>query len=501
MSGGDHRLKRGVKLANVGIIANFVFGLASAIVTARLFGTEQLGRFALVSAPTILVIQFSSVSEQLGLIQELTKHPRLSPEGSGVFRVVFKMSVLLTFVASAVVLTGSWFYFNSSSSRSDLFAPAALMVAAYIVVDNVSWNLDSVLSAHRAFELQFVARMATVVSLLVLTPLFAVMGRTVWQLAAATITANAIGLIIRAVKIREYVMLDASSVDVAYGRSKLRGIVKFGLAAMPASVSLVVASQSTVWILGVVGTANALGAFSRAMNLAGRMNEVPFRVAGVYYPSQVRNAHHHDLDAMVRALGDTLRLSFVPLMALAAAAGGASFGVLRVFGNDFASADTALVVLLLASLVFFMDVIVGTTLQAMDEPGVVSRGSVVGMVVTLAVVWPMSDRFGATGAATAIAVGQGVSLALKFVALFDRFEHHLHVRSVVAPVTSALAATMVGFTVSKVIDTQLSSFVGTALAGMSGIVMFFAVITVFGTPDVPLIRKVLDRIRPQPVEV
>ncbi|MGD9794753.1 MAG: oligosaccharide flippase family protein, partial [Acidimicrobiia bacterium] len=197
MTGGDHRLNRGVKLANIGIIANFVIGLASAIITGRLFGAEELGRYALVSAPTILVIQFSSVSEQLGLIQELTKHPKLSPEGTGVFRVVFKLSVLLTFVASALVLVVSWFYFHSSPSRSDLFAPAALMVGAYIVIDNISWNFDSVLSAHRAFEVQFVARMTTTVSLLVLTPLFALIGRSVWEIAAASIVANALGLIVR----------------------------------------------------------------------------------------------------------------------------------------------------------------------------------------------------------------------------------------------------------------------------------------------------------------
>ncbi|MGE3329219.1 MAG: polysaccharide biosynthesis C-terminal domain-containing protein, partial [Acidimicrobiia bacterium] len=418
-----------------------------------------------------------------------------------VFRVVFKLSVLLTFVASALVLVVSWFYFHSSPSRSDLFAPAALMVGAYIVIDNISWNFDSVLSAHRAFEVQFVARMTTTVSLLVLTPLFALIGRSVWEIAAASIAANALGLIVRVVKIPEYVGFRAGDADVAFGRSKLRGIVMFGLRAMPSSVSLIVASQSTVWILGVVASANALGAFSRAMNLAGRMNDVPFKVAGVYYPTQVRNAHNGDLDAMVRAMGDTLRMSFVPLMALAAAAAGASFGVLRVFGNDFASADTALVVLLLSALVFFMDVIVGLTLTALGRPGVVSKGSVLGMTMTLALVWPLADGYGATGAAAAIATGQVASLLVKFVAVLDRLEHHLVFRSVVRPGTSVLAATLVAYTVAHVIDTQMVSIIGTGIAGLSGIVAFFVVITLFGSPDVPLIRKVLERIRRQPVGV
>jgi O-antigen/teichoic acid export membrane protein len=489
----DERLSTGVRLANVGIVITFVLGLASAIITSRLFGTVLLGQFTLVFTPVILVIQFSTVSEQLGLIQELTRHRPRSREGSGVFLVTFALSNVLTVIAAGLVLLAARIYFNHTD-HGDLFAPAVVMVLSYVFIDNLAWNLDSLFSAHRAVEIQFVARVAQTTAVLVITPLMALVGRSVWELVFATIAASGVGLVVRLARVSRYTLLLPGQADIAYGRSKLGGIVRFGLSALPATASLVIASQSTVWILGAVATTATVGAWGRAMNLAGKLNEVPFRVAQVYYPSQLRHAEADDHAAILATLGETLRLSFVPLVALATTSAGAAAGVMAVFGKGFGEASGAMSILLIAALVFFLDVLIGTTLTAMGHPGVVSVASVGAMVVTLALVWPLSDSHGATGAALAVGIGQLVSLLWKSHALHRRLKVHVPLVDHARPVAAVLCAALVAFTVAHIIGSWSTAVPITMLAGTAGLGSFFAMVAGFGAPRLVFLERIVGKL-------
>jgi O-antigen/teichoic acid export membrane protein len=489
----DERLATGVRLANVAIVITFVLGLASAIITSRLYGPVPLGEFTLVFTPVILVIQFSTVSEQLGLIQELTRHRPRSREGSGVFLVTFALSNVLTVLAAGVVLIAARVYFGQTD-HAYLFAPAVVMVLAYVFIDNLAWNLDSLFSAHRAVEVQFVARVAQTTAILVITPLMALLGRTVWELVFATILASAVGLLVRLARVSRYTLLRPRDADVVYGRSKLGGIVRFGLAALPSTVSMVIASQSTVWILGAVATTATVGAWGRAMNLAGKMNEVPFRVAQVYYPTQLRHAEANDHAGIIATFSETLRLSFVPLVALSAAAAGSAAGIMAVFGEGFGSASGALAVLLIAALFFFLDVLIGATLTAMGFPGIVSVASVCSMVVTLALVWPLSDAHGATGAAFAVWIGQLVAVVAKSYALRRR----LHLRPSLAqnakPTVAVLCAALCAFTVAHVIGSWSIAIPVTMAAGTAGLGTFFVVVALFGAPRLVFLERLVSRI-------
>jgi O-antigen/teichoic acid export membrane protein len=258
-----------------------------------------------------------------------------------------------------------------------------------------------------------------------------------------------------------------------------------------------VASQSTVWILGAVATRATIGAWGRAMNLAGRMNEVPFRVAQVYYPTQLKHAETGDHDGIVSTLADTLRLSFVPLVALAVTAAGVSKGVMSVFGPEFVPASGALAVLLIAALIFFLDVLVGTTLIAMAWPGVVSVASVAAMVMTLSLVWPLSEAFGATGAAFSVATGQLVSLGWKCGALRRRLHAPVSIAHYARPLTAVACAAMVAFTMAHAIGSWSPSVPTTMLAGTAGMAAFFVVVAVFGAPRLVLLERVLRKLGPR----
>ena len=86
------------------IALSAVLSLVTAVVTARIYGIQVMGEFALAFAPTGIVWVLSSVREQPALVRALAPLAPRDPRATGLFAAVFGFSFVLTLTALAAGL-------------------------------------------------------------------------------------------------------------------------------------------------------------------------------------------------------------------------------------------------------------------------------------------------------------------------------------------------------------------------------------------------------------
>jgi O-antigen/teichoic acid export membrane protein len=465
-------LASGIRVAGAGSGANIVLGVASALVVSRLYGPVVLGQFTLAYAAVALVSQLSSISERAALVRVLAlKEPR-SEDGSGLALATFAMSVAITIAVAAVVAVGSTLFLSHAADQPTVVGPMLALVAGYVVFDNTAWNLEGVLSAHRAAGALVAGRLVYSVVLFACSVLFAMVDRGVWALAAASLVASVAAVASRVHDVRPYLAFRVPRAAFVEGVRQLPDIARFGLRVLPGSLAHGLTNQVSTWVMGAIAPIATVGAFARAQSITVRLSDVNYRLASVLYPSFVREADRGHERAFVAIVVRTLRTTFAPFLVATCAAAGASHTILLLFGEGFVAAQGALALLLLAGAAALGDMIVGEALTAKGRPHLASIGSVAGMVVVVAGVVPLTKTFGATGAGAAMLAGTTVALAthtwslVRITSTGGWRDHHL-VRGALALVgTSAVA-----FGVVYAVQELLGSAAVVALGGVTAAVV------------------------------
>jgi O-antigen/teichoic acid export membrane protein len=503
-----HHLRRGLKLANVGFVVTMALSLVSSVVTSRLYGAQQFGRFWIAYSPVLLLTQLSSVSEQMGLIRELAEFDPRDPKATGLWRVVFRFSLLVTTAMGLVVGGAFWLYFGRDDDTRDLFPLTALLLATYVVIDNPSWNLEHFLTGFRRATELMLCRIVHAVAQLGMPIVLASVGREVTELVFASIAGSCALLIARLVSVRRLTSLRIADADLKFGGSQLGGILRFGIKNVPASISLALIAPLQIFVLQRFVSETAVGAFGRATNLASRLNEFPFRIGTVLYPTQVRHVADNDEAGLVQSMYDTIRNSFVPIAALVASLIGARSAVLRVFGADFATAENGwvLAITLLGGWMLFLDTVVGVTLLALNRVSQNSIISVVALAVTLALIWPLASRFEAIGVASAFVVCAGLGLVLRLVLLRNAVAGGLdlghHVGSLLGLGAGILAALVVSWGITHELGQLwteepkiLPNLIIGGAGGLGGLLAFVGAVRFVGVPEMAFVESILAKFR------
>src|SRR3954454_3306726 len=148
--GAEQSYSRSLSYGALSFGAIAVLGLASSIVTARIYGVNVVGRFALAFAPASALWFLSTVKEQAALVRELTTLPRRAPRVTGLFYAVFAFSMALTIGVALIVGVGMWFVYHGPVDHPGIFVPALACLLGYTFITNVGWNYDGVFSAFLA---------------------------------------------------------------------------------------------------------------------------------------------------------------------------------------------------------------------------------------------------------------------------------------------------------------------------------------------------------------
>jgi O-antigen/teichoic acid export membrane protein len=401
-------------------VAVAAISLASGVVIARLYGIEALGAFALAQAPSLALVYISTAQEQAALVRELSVLPPRHPRVTGLFIAVLAFSFGLTLLLAPVALVIGDLVLSGPLDRPDLVAPAAVLVAAYVLVQNTSWNLDMVFAAFRAGRELFWIRLVQTLSFLLVAVVAEPLFTGVWGLVAATAGSLLIALAMRLSLARAFIRGRVSAREVRSGARALPGLIRWGVKVAPGTVVEGVSAQSGTWIIGLLNSTAALGAYTRAGALVARLFDLPMRVTEMLFPTLVERRASGDSEGFDRALIDTLRYMALALLWPAAVGAAASHAIMSLFGPGFSQAGNALAILLLFPVLVSITMALSTALWAVNRPGTVTLLQIGETSIYLAAAVALTSTLGITGTAIA-AVGAHAARFVMTTAIMRRY--------------------------------------------------------------------------------
>ena len=464
----------------LGFAVMTALGLVSAVVTARLYGVEVIGEFALVTAPVTAVWYLSTARERPAFVRELATLDPRAPRVTGLFAVVAGFSSALTAVAAAVAVPLVYAVFHGPVHQPQLFAPALVGLAGHLVATNPGWNLDAVLAGFRAGRELFWIRLHQVAAFLAVAVGLSQVLDSVWGLVLATVVSYATSLVHRLVAVRAYMRFAVSRAELRDGLRTLPGLIRFGLKLVPGGVAQGAGNEVGTWTLGIVASVAAVGTYGRAWTLARRLLEINWRVNEMLLPTLVERLSTGDADGFDRAVVDTTRYCVALLLLPAAAAGGAAVSVMALFGDDFAPGANALAILLLVPVAVAVVAVQRTTLLAADRPGLTSIIAIAGALVTTAVTVALTPSLGVTGAALGLLAGS-VFEATWVMRAASRFIHASLLRIWPLHELAALpAAYLAGFAAAHAASAAIQGLAGLVPGLVCGSLAFAAVLAAAG---------------------
>ena len=462
----------GIQFSVLSYCALMVLGLLSSVVIARLYGIGIIGENALSLAPILVLAYLSTVREQAGLVRELVVLPPRAPQIAALFYVVLTFSVALTLLAATVVIVGAWFVFDGPVGRPDLFLPALVQTAGFVLFTNSSWNVDMVLSAFRAGRELFWVRLMQAMSFLLIAISLGLVWRSVWALVTAMVGSLLTGFLHRLVLLSRFMTATAPRADLRAALYKLPGIIRYGMRIAPGIAADGLSRAGPTLIIGAVMPLTAVGAYSRAATLGDRVGDVNVKVGEMLFPTLVERRAGTDQEGFGRALVDTMRYLCVGVALVASAGGGAARGVMDIFGAGFSEGAVALTLLLGCAAVASFAGCVTLALYAIERLVITTIIAVVRLVTVIPFCIVMTLEFGVTGAALALVVTQIGQLASLYLVARPSIGGALRKYWPLRERLALAASYGIGLVGAGVVDAAVSGFSGTIAALLTGATSF-----------------------------
>jgi O-antigen/teichoic acid export membrane protein len=475
--------RSGFAFGILSFLAVAVFGVVSAIATARIYGVQIIGEFALVSAPIGVLWIVSTAKEQPALIREITGLPPRHPRITHLFAAVFTFSSGLTIVMSVLVAFVSVLIFRGALHRPELVAPMLVSLAGYAIVTNTGWNLDSIFSAFVAGRQLFWVRLHETLSFLVIAVAVGLSWRSVWALVIASIGASLTALIQRIIVVRRFASPRLDLAGYREGMRTLPSLLRFGLRITPGGIAQGVSQQAGIWAIASVAPLALVGAYSRAQTIPDRLQQVNLRIVEVLYPTLVGRRARGDGAGFDRALLDTTRYALVGMLLIASVFGGASHAILSLFGPGFARAAPAFALLIVYPAFATITSAQTQALWAVNRPGLTSVISLVRLAVTVALTFLLTPTIGIAGPAIALLAGFLIDMAWKTIALLPHLAQSLRTTWPLRQRFAVVVAYTSGFLAGRVLERTVASSAGLLLSLFAGTVAYVAGLCLSGGLD------------------
>jgi O-antigen/teichoic acid export membrane protein len=447
-------------------------GFLSTIVTARLYGVDVIGQYALVWAPVAAMWVLSTIKEQQALIKEITGLAPRQPRVSQLFAAVFTFSVGLTVAVAILDAVVCLFVFPGPLDAPQLLAPALVSIAGYVLVTNTGWNIDSIFSAFVAGRQLFWVRLNEAISFIVIATALGFAWRSVWGLVIATIGASLAALIHRAIAVRPFIRARLSREEYRAGLEVLPALLRFGLRAAPGQMAQGISQQGGIWAIGMVAPVAVVGAYSRALVIPRSLQQASMRITEVLYPTLVGRHTEGDGHGFDRALIDSIRYEVIVMLMLAAAIGGAAHSVLEIFGPGFTPAVPALILLALFPALASITVTQTQALWAVNRPGLTSVVALIRLTVTIVLLVLLTPAMNMVGPALALLAGFLVTIVLSGGALRHHLTRPLRATWPLRERCVLAVAYAAGFGAAHGTESALSSIVALPLCLLAGAVAF-----------------------------
>jgi O-antigen/teichoic acid export membrane protein len=455
-------------------------GFLSTIVTARLYGVDVIGQYALVWAPVAAMWVLSTIKEQQALIKEITGLAPRQPRVTQLFAAVFTFSVGLTVAVAILDAVVCLFVFPGPLDAPELLGPALVSIAGYTVVTNTGWNIDSIFAAFVAGRQLFWVRLDEAVSFIVIATAVGFAWRSVWGLVIATIGASLVALIHRVIAVRPFIRARLSREEYRAGLDVLPALLRFGLRAAPGQMAQGISQQGGIWAIGMVASVAVVGAYSRALVIPRSLQQASMRITEVLYPTLVGRHTEGDGHGFDRAMIDSIRYEVIGMLLLAAAIGGAAHSVLDVFGPGFSRAAPALILLALFPALASVTVTQTQALWAVNRPGLTSVISLVRLAATIVLLVVLTPKMNMVGPALALLAGFLVVIVLSGLALRRHLARPLRATWPLRERFALVVAYAAGFGGAHTVEGAAPSTFALPLCLLAGAVAYTAVLLLCG---------------------
>jgi O-antigen/teichoic acid export membrane protein len=479
----------GFNALNFVLVAGLALG--TSIVTARLYGAHVLGQYAIVLAASNLVMILSTARERPAFVREVAALEPRAPRLSALFLAVVSFSFVLTAVVSLLFCVAAYFLLKGPVDHPDLFAPAVVAIAAYLVFDNTIAQVETVFTVFRNGRLLFRVRTTQAVLLAVLSVAFGLARPDVWSLVAAAAVSSGLTMGWRVWSLRAYVRARVPREELRAGFRTLPDIIRFGLKIAPGAVADGVSNQAGTWILGSVASLSTVGAFNRAWQLARSVLLFNTRVTEMLFPTLIERHRVGDHAGFDRVLVDTLRYSAGGLLLLGAAVGGAASGVITIYGPGFARGADVLPWVLCVPGLLTLAMVQRHALYVFDRPLLATGSALLRLAVTVGASVPLTLALGVEGPGIALCLGLLFDIALTTSRVRPRLQQPLLALWPARQLVGLAAAFALGFLTAHAVDAPLPGLVGGIAGSIAGAVVYLAVLVTVGG----LSRNDLDRLR------
>jgi O-antigen/teichoic acid export membrane protein len=475
-------------------LSNVLLSLAASVIVARLYGVTVVGQYALAGAPAGAVWLLSTVREQPALTRKLTPLEPRDGRITGLFAAVLTFSFTLTAAVSLLAGLVTLLVFDGPIGQPGLVLPAETMLLASLLFVNTCWNLDTVLGAFRAGRPLFWSRFHQAAVYLAAAVLLSLWMPTIWGLIIAWYGSWASSMFQRMLSCRAFMRLRVSRAELSYGLSTLPELLRFGLKLTPGFLAEGVSDESGVWILGLLGSVQSVGAYSRVWMIARRGLEINYRITEMLFPTLVERRLSGDREGFDRALVDSLRYVAAAMLLPAAVAAGAAAPIISIYGPGFASAAGAFGYLVFVPGVITLSAVQSQALFAANRGLLASSFSVARTAVTLITATLLTRAYGVSGMGAGMLIGACAQLLPLSARLPHMLSGELRRLWRARELLALLGAAISGFAVARVLSIALprvGALVAAPTAGLLAAACVFLLIGGWAPRDRERARRLL----------
>jgi O-antigen/teichoic acid export membrane protein len=463
---------------------NFVLvaalGLGTSIVTAHIYGARVLGQYAIVLATSGVVMVLSTARERPAFVREVAGREPRDARLSALFIAMLCFSAVLTTVVALLLCPAAYLLLHGAVGHPEVFAPAVVGIASYVLFDNTIAQVETVFTVFRAGRVLFRVRIAQAALLAALSIGFGLARPDVWSLVAAAAISAAVTLASRLWSLRAYVRARVPRDELRHGFSTLPDLIRFGLKIAPGAMADGVSNQAAPWVLGSVVSLATVGAYNRAWQLARSVLLFNNRITEMLFPTLIERHRAGDHAGFDRVLVDTLRYSAGGMLLLGAVVGGAASGVIAIYGPGFERGAAVLPWVLCVPGLLTLAMVQRYALYVFDRPLLATASALLRMVVTVGATVPLTLALGIEGPGIALCLGLVGDIAFTTSRVLPRLHQPLAELWPVRQLVGLVAAFASGFAVAHAVDAPLPGLAGGAAGSLAGAIVYVAVLLVVG---------------------
>ena len=476
------RVARGAGISTVGQGIGRLAGYLIQVAIARLFGPAQFGFYVL----GLTAVNGANILSQFGMDNGVVRYVAHYAAGGDTSRVrgTIVQAVWITFALSLILSAGmflgagfvaEWWY--GKPFMETIYRAFALSLPFFTLMSMLLWATQGFQTVTYAAYTQQIIRPLANLALLIL---FYFVGAQIVGAIAAYTVSMVLGSLVALYYLRRLFppLLDRETPATFETRALFNVSVPMSVT----TITQYVNSWAAVWVLGAFAAAGPVGIFTAALRTAALSSLVRFAFGGIFSPIISNFYSRGEMDELGRLYKDVARWVFTGGLAAFALISVLADDILLVFGPQFTTGLSSLVIVAAAQLYSSS---VGPTprmLAMTNNQNLVMAATAASALAAVGASYALIPLYGVLGAALATAAAIFVETTGTLLAVWYRlgfWPYHLrYLRPLAAGILAVAAAYLAGWLLALP-NGLLAILVLTPVFG----VVFVALLLAFGLSD------------------